>query len=463
MQASNARLIVVVAAVAAVALGAAGAQAQAVRKDTFPKIGGLHFNGALYGEASHRANVAKLDLAVVGMWRGWEMNGMTVADVFADIRSRADAAGNQGLILAKITNIMQSHDSPDDAADRDIWDKMNAEKGPGGAAIDWWARNSAGEHIRDNTWPMYLTNITRFVVPDTNGDRVPEWMAKRDYRVFFRDIPEIDAWYLDNFFWRPRVTADWNGDGVDDSKNDPMVQRWYRYGMVDWMNEVGKLRPDILVMGNVDGQIGTGSGMLSEPEYKGKLGGALFEGAMGKPWSIETNHSWEDMMRFYRNLLANTKAPHIVLFGAIAGDAQDYQMLRYALTSALMDDGYLAFNVGGYREVQWYDEFDLAGTAGTDWLGKALSEPPTAPWSKGVYRRDFENGIALVNPKGNGTQTITVEPGFVRIAGVQDPLVNNGQVADTITLPERDGILLVRKNRKVVEEGKPNPPLLSLQ
>jgi len=51
----------------------------------------------------------------------------------------------------------------------------------------------------------------------------------------------------------------------------------------------------------------------------------------------------------------------------------------------------------------------------------------------------------LVNPKGNGAQTITLEPGFKRFLGKQAPSVNNGQDVTTITLKDRDGIILLRK------------------
>jgi hypothetical protein len=66
------------------------------------------------------------------------------------------------------------------------------------------------------------------------------------------------------------------------------------------------------------------------------------------------------------------------------------------------------------------------------------------PWQNGVYRRDFENGVALVNPRGNGQQTVQLEAGLRRIAGNQDPAVNNGQAVDTVTLQDADGIILVR-------------------
>ena len=50
---------------------------------------------------------------------------------------------------------------------------------------------------------------------------------------------------------------------------------------------------------------------------------------------------------------------------------------------------------------------------------------------------------ALVNPRGNGEQIVTVGPGFKRFKGRQDPVCNNGAPAETVLLKDRDGILLV--------------------
>ena len=51
--------------------------------------------------------------------------------------------------------------------------------------------------------------------------------------------------------------------------------------------------------------------------------------------------------------------------------------------------------------------------------------------------------MALVNPRGNGNRTVTVEPGYCRFQGnTQAPMVNNGNPATSFTLLDRDGILL---------------------
>lgn len=81
----------------------------------------------------------------------------------------------------------------------------------------------------------------------------------------------------------------------------------------------------------------------------------------------------------------------------------------------------------------------------------------------GIYRRDFENGVVLVNP--------TPEPLFVpqtdvagplertnirRIVGTQDPAVNSGApVTSGITIPPADGIVLLADNLGAPPPGTP--------
>ena len=106
-----------------------------------------------------------------------------------------------------------------------------------------------------------------------------------------------------------------------------------------------------------------------------------------------------------------------------------------------MNNGYYSFTnpSNGYTGVVWFDEYNAN-------LGQPVSTSlPTAAWQNGVWRRDFTNGIALVNPKGNGAQTVQLGGTFVKINGTQDPSVNSGQTVTSVTLQDRDGIILLRQ------------------
>ncbi len=185
------------------------------------------------------------------------------------------------------------------------------------------------------------------------------------------------------------------------------------------------------------------------PEYQGLVNGGVMEGIIGKSYSVERlAGGWQSMMARYRKTMAMFAAPKLGFFN-MGGTATDYQSLRYGLASCLMDDGYFSYddNARGYSGVDWFDEFDAD-------LGAATSPPSTSAWQKGVFRRDFEKGIALVNPKGNGAQTVTLDADFILIKGAQAPTVNTGATVRTVTLKDRDGLILLRKT----PAKRPNPP-----
>lgn len=75
----------------------------------------------------------------------------------------------------------------------------------------------------------------------------------------------------------------------------------------------------------------------------------------------------------------------------------------------------------------------------------------------GAFRRDFQHGLALVNPT-NAPITLDIEPGFRRIAGTVNPGFNNGQSASHITLGAEDGMVLLREAAGLPEDPPAPPP-----
>jgi len=249
--------------------------------------------------------------------------------------------------------------------------------------------------------------------------------------------------FEDNVFWRPRVDADWNRDGTIDPKNGPNAGKWLREGYRERFALMHQLMPGKYVIGNV-ADWGKKDAVLTE--LNGTLDGGVIEGILGTTYSPEKWGSWQEMMRWYRKTMAAIRDPKLVMFDQ-HGDPSDYQAMRYGLASCLLDDGYFAFSSNGYGSVNTFDEYDAD-------LGQAVSPPSLTPWQKGVYRRDFENGIALVNPLGNGPVEVELETEFKHIAGKQAPAVNNGQTTRTVQLKDRDGIILLRA------KGLPSAPKL---
>lgn len=436
-----------------------GLTAAAEYKQTFPRIAGIEIGSSRkVTHPDYRETLSKHDLLILGMWRDWKLPDdvsgelLTIRDVVVDIKNRAAENDSHQILIGKYTVFNESSNDVTNTASTPKWDKLHAETGPGYPVNnDWWARSRRGDNVggfRGN----WLANVTEYVQRDSNGDTWPEWAVTKDYNEFFASIPELDIWYFDNWFYRPRVKVDWDGDGTDDDKDDESVRQAYRKGYVNALRRAKQLAPDVIMMGNVDGEATTNSGMLTEPEYRGQLT-ALYEGAMGLSYSSEGWGSWDVMMKQYQTTVANAEDNIAAI--TVHGPQDDYAFMRYGLASCLMDNGYYYYTSieEQYRSAYWYDEYDID-------LGRAIDPPRFAPWKDGVYMRRFENGIALVNPKGNGQQTVRIEAGYSRIDGRQDPVTNNGEPVDSVTLGERDGIILVRTD-KLDPGARPKPPVMN--
>lgn len=324
--------------------------------------------------------------------------------------------------------------------------KLRTEVGPHGIR-DWWAYDARGRHPdwSDGAYDAWDTNLTRFTTPDARGDRWPRWLGRSDHQRLIAGAG-FDLWYSDNNMWQPRSDADWNRDGVDDNPDDATVQGWWRRGQRAYYETAERLEPATPVMVNADSDL---DGSVYPPAakpftaYRDVVGGAFMEHVIGASWSAETWGGWSLFMRWYHHIRTNLTSPAIVVFDAELSKPKDYQAFRYAFSSCLMGNGYFSGSTD-YHAIRWYDKYDLAGAGTTKWLGRPLDPPALHRWQHGVYRREFQHGLVLVNPKGNGPQTVTIGPGYRHFLGSQDPDVNDGQPVTQVTLQDRDASFLVR-------------------
>ncbi|MBP7686470.1 MAG: carbohydrate binding domain-containing protein [Thermoflexales bacterium] len=84
--------------------------------------------------------------------------------------------------------------------------------------------------------------------------------------------------------------------------------------------------------------------------------------------------------------------------------------------------------------------FGLGESIGTVWLDDVRLQVG----SREVWRRDFVNGVSLVNAS-NSAQAINLGAAYQLITGTQAPSINIGQVVTTVTLPPRDGLIALRR------------------
>ena len=124
-------------------------------------------------------------------------------------------------------------------------------------------------------------------------------------------------------------------------------------------------------------------------------------------------------------------------------DACVLKSMRWGLTLSLLGDVYYEIYPRYKHKTDWYyDEYDGGiGIRQRGYLGQPLGPPQQLP--NGVWRRDFDNGIALTNSTLL-TQTVALGSTFKHLVGTQNPTLNDGSLVDAVTVPSRDGVILLR-------------------
>lgn len=388
----------------------------------YPRLGGYLISSPFnYDDPQYQAQIARLNLAILNTYPGWTgSNGSTMQQAVQAIR-----ALNPSIIVTMYTNIMENYTAPDSAYSA-VYQQLNSNT--------WWLYLSGtGGSPVDTASGIAAINITLYTPANSAGQRYVDWRAAWNVQTIIHPTPALDGLYTDNVFWAPRNAGDYNRDGATDDVSSPTVQTWWRQGYAQYFKDLRAAMPGKYQLGNI---ADWGQTAATFPELQEVLQGGVMEGIVGARWSYETQ-GWQTMMTAYRKMMAAIASPQLVIFEQY-GSPSDYQSMRYGLASCLMDNAYYDFVNGTYLHgVVWFDEYNAS-------LGPATSDPAMTPYQNGVYRRDFQNGIALVNPKGNGPQTVTLETTYRHLTGSQVPSINNGQNVSSVTLRDRDGLLLLR-------------------
>lgn len=314
----------------------------------------------------------------------------------------------------------------------------------------------------------------------------------------------LDGFFLDNTFWEPNVNGDWDRNGTldqgfsdGDTTHTPSatIQTAFRTGEKDFFTKINSLMPaGKISIGNNGGfaiaaaaRTTTWIADLNNPTaispLQGTLAGGVCEhllgGLYGSPegWASQP---FAVTMSWYEYCMNAVVAPKLQLveqttvgYNGVPGadsitPSVAYQAMRYGLCFTLMNDGYYnaekdkpGAHSGSEVDILWFDEYDNVG-AGEGYLGQPVSGSTgvvqtAARWTGsghgtlGVWAREFANGLVILNPIGNGPVTITTtdlggSTLWKRISGTQAPTINNGQnVTSSITLQDRDGIILLRR------------------
>ena len=394
--------------------------------DTYPRLATYAIGSPQdYYTSSYQKTLSTVQIAVLSYYPTW---GVGVGTTMNDTAKKIKALNpNTKIFLYEIPETQQI---PVNSVFAELYTKIESEQ--------WWLTTSGtggSKILSDFGNGQYVLNTTAGARKDSSGKTWNQWYAGWLAQKYLAPNPSVDGLYTDDVFYKPRKDGDWNLDGRTDSQNDVSVQKTYRQGYATFVDTLRAAAPGKVFLANA---ADWGQPQADITEFKGKFNGGLYEHMVGRSNSIETYVGWAAMMTSYRKLMDALAAPKYGIC-SMTGSPTDYQTVRYTLASCAMDDGYFAFSDEShlYHGVPWFDEYGAK-------LGNALSGPVTAAWQSGVYRRNFENGIILVNPKGNGARTVTLEADFTKIKGTQVPSVNGGQTVRTVTLQDRDGIILLR-------------------
>jgi hypothetical protein len=430
----------------------------------YPRIAARPHGTLLSGSAvdTDSRHIAKHHVAILATHRTWRLGGYDMATLPAHIKSY-----NSNVKLFKYLNANQFEKNGGTTNLDWIRKKLYDESGGGGNG-DWWKRTTSGGHIAGSESNKLQVNVTLQTKADGSGLQWPQWFARywnaapsdtgswvapsgynkgRGLKEGAWDGVFQDDQYISTGRFAPS-NADLNSDKLNDLPHEERTRNWVVEGHIAVVDEWKKLQPSRLVLGQY-----AALASASEPDPSPLAGvhdGGLIQDITRKDGQAG---GWPIMMKAYRRGLSLASSPKIVIFHNkiedLLHDNSDmnvYQANRYGLTSALMDNGYYAVMAPGQIRPE-FDEF-FGGkdhsVAKLGYLGYPKGGPQTAPWSQGVYRREFDKGLVLVNPKGNGTRTVNVGSGWRRIDGAQDRNVNNGQSASSVTLREQDGIILIR-------------------
>ena len=416
------------AALAATAALAVCTAAQAFTPPSFPRIGGVQIGAPFtYNDATYQAQLAKQSVMILGYWPGMAPGGESMTSVVQSIKSL-----NPNALVFLYTISDEQMTNPSGSANASLINQLNSQR--------WWLYSNSALTA---AVPSFFgdggmtVNNTPYTPKDGSGDDSIDFITKWYVSNYYQATPDIDGFFMDNVFTEPRVAGDWYRNGTVLQPSDPKAQAAIQSGYERWFSLVRTLMPGKYQIGNVATWYQDGSSLPSG--YQNMVDGGVLEAMIGKSYSVETYAGWQPMMTQYYATIGAMKSPKLAIFNQW-GNPTDYQSMRYGLTSCLMNDGYYSFtsNSAGYGGVVRFDEYNAN-------LGAATSSPPTAAWQNGVWRRDFTNGIALVNPKGNGPKTVQLGGTFVKIKGSQVPSINSGQTVTSVTLQDRDGIILLRQ------------------
>ena len=354
-------------------------------------------SGLALQDASTRAALEKFDLLVLPV----------TAQVWnADFLKEAKRVHPNIILLAYVPTVSWNN----------VWTAPIYTNLKSGIQSSWWLHDASGAQISiwPNTEALNLTTGWSNYLANWTSSQV---LSSGLWDGVFYDEVSAEISYVSN--------VDVNNDGKADDATSANAA--WTAGLVNLFQKTRSLigGNKIIVMN------GSSSSTLL-PQVNGRM----FE-SFPTPW--EAGGGWSTLESRYLSEPSLSESPNVFIVNGNTnntGTQNDYQKMRFDLTSTLMGNGYFSYDFGteSHGQTWWYDEYDT-------FLGGAVASARVG--TNGVWQRDFDDGKALTNPTSSA-QTVTLDGDYEKLHGTQDPNTNNGRIVSSVTLPSNDGLLLLR-------------------
>jgi hypothetical protein len=450
--------------------------------DDYPHLASVLQSGSVQNtyDGTFQAWASRIHLVILGgNWEGWEQGaGRTKEQVITGIKTPST-------IHSRVYQYVNLNESPFPCGNAHGLSPCSASWFPTYQAkvdaMNWWTylvgtSGSPANSTFNDAWGV-IDMTSASTVDSATGLGPYGWGAMYANKYFHQGCsddptwcpgtpsspaPSLDGFYLDNVFVQPRAAADWLRNGTTQSTSDAAAGLAVRTGEVSFFEEMEKLFP-----GTHFGNSDDFNSPVSVTPFSGAMGAVEYQSPTGYSFAVETWGGPTLMQTDYAYQYSLLAAPRYLIWasafnpdgsdgitydssGNAATSSPAYQGLRHTLAACLMGDGYLEAN-GESGSENWFDEFD-GGGLGVGYLGQPSSGATgawqTAAWQNKVYKREFQNGIVLWNPRGNGEETVSLAGlGTLKhLKGTQAPTVNDGSdvTNGTVTLGDRDGLILLR-------------------
>jgi hypothetical protein len=442
----------------------------------YPLLGTYNLGGmqTLYAGTAWQTWAGKFQVNIVSDYIGLEQSmGETMSAVFASVKAHGTENGiaPKCLIYTIDETAPSTRGGPAPTNDTylKLWDAIEAN--------NWWLRASwpAGA-IEVNFYATSLAQVNNGVdtTADGSGRHAMQYFSWYWNQVLIEGNavslgesmpiapnPNCDGLFHDNQFWTPRVSGDWLENGTTQTASsvggsgNPVLNPVIQQGHAQAIVAERAYDPKLINMGNCDWFADSSSTI--DPSCAGLYDAQLLEAAIGESYSVEEYAGFNQLMT---NMIAaepllvpggfslmgqyNASGTNAWPSSQSTWNASHYQAMRYGLCTALQRGYYYGAESGTPATLWYFDEYDGGSVGKVGYLGAPVDPPQTAAWQKGVWRRGYANGTAYVNPKGNGAQTIALGTTEYHIRGSQQAAVNTGASATSITLEDRDGVILLR-------------------